>query len=180
MTPSSSIPCPYCGTPNPAGETTCQACSAPLAKATRPPVHHKAPRPPASQPPVSRARLESARKAGDEVEKLAGTALYAYSLFWRTIADAVVIASVAFSLGVIGGATGLAGMGILAAVALGWTVGFAVKSWYFTLASAPVGMLLGAGLGVLLYLLGMGRSWLIFPVAGGAILAANLGGRGQR
>jgi hypothetical protein len=184
MIPSSSIPCPFCGTPNPAGETTCQACGAPLAKTAPPPprpsLHPQAPKPPVPQAPVSQANLESARKAGDEVEKLASTALYTYSLFWRTIADGVVIASIAFSLGVTGGATGRPGMGILAAIALGWTVGFAVKSWYLTLASAPLGLLLGAGLGVLLYFLGMGRGWLIFPVAGGAILAANLGGRGQR
>ena len=70
---------------------------------------------------------------------------------------------VSLGLGIVGGATGTQVWGVLGAVLVGAAVGWAIKFSYFTLLSGPVGFVVGALVGLLLWALGLGKRRAGFP-----------------
>jgi hypothetical protein len=175
MSNSAAIVCEFCATQNPASQETCQACGAPLPR----PAVRKQPVVHSITPPITQTNreLEQARKAGEDVEELSRKALYAYSLIWRTLAESAAIAITAFGIGLVGGATGTAWVGILGAVLVGLGVGYAIKNSYLAMFSAPIGLVIGAVVAAIIYLL-LGAGMWVFVVTTSlfASLAAVLGG----
>jgi hypothetical protein len=172
------IVCPYCAVVNPVERQNCIACGAPLDKtavvietsSTVKGVNHKPDKIIASQ-----QQLDKARKAGEKVEAVANTALYTYSLFWRTLAEAGVIAICGFALGLVGGALDVPILGTIEAVLLGIAVGFTIKYSLLIWVMTPGGFVLGAAIGAALWALGVGTP--VFAVTTGlcAIILSLLG-----
>jgi hypothetical protein len=164
--------CVYCHTQNLLDKHSCLACGAPLPKLPPPvPVVSK-PKPSAS----TDIPLETVRKGGEEVDKLFTNAVYAYSLVWRTVAEALVITVVGLGIGIIAGATGVPLLGVAGGVLVGLAVGWAIKAAYFTLLMAPVGMVLGAVFGLVLWVAGLPRA-VVLPMIVLAATGGWLGGR---
>ena len=113
---------------------------------------------------------------GEKVDKAASTAFYIYSLFWRTLAEAIAIAITGFAIGLVGGATGMALWGVVGAATVGIVVGFTIKIYYFTIISAPAGIIAGAVFCVLLWVLGAPPSLDVFVLTLFTSLAAYIGG----
>ena len=155
------------------------ACGAPLPKLQTAPEPPKKPprRPGPVQISSDRQALHDARQAGEKIDKVAHSALYVYSAFWRTLAEAAVIALVGLGLGVTGGAVGQAVGGVLAALVVGALVGWAIKISYLTFISAPTGFAVGAGVCVVLYLLGVPPGVMVYVLAIFSGTAALVGGR---
>lgn len=155
------------------------ACGAPLPDLRASPEPPK--KPPRRTGPIQisseRQALHDAREAGEKIDKVAHSALYVYSAFWRTLAETVVIALVGFGLGVAGGAVGQAVGGVLAALIVGSLVGWAVKISYITYISAPTGFAIGAVLCALLYLVGVPLGVMVYVLATFSGAAALVGGR---
>lgn len=174
--------CPYCQTSNPASHQHCLACGAPLpattpAKATQPqPTAIRNPQMPQAAKQLNSTQL---RQAAEKTDDMYFTVLNTYAIAWRTLAEAISIALVAFVLGLIGGSTGLHVWGLLAALCVGSSVGWARKNFYLTLAGAPLGLILGLALGAVLWATG-GSPQLLLPCATlPALAAALLGSRPQ-
>jgi hypothetical protein len=180
MATSASIVCEFCSTLNPGSNETCLACGAPLPRAHQIPDQKASGQngKPAVQPEViTQPDLAKVRKAGEDLEALSRTALYAYSLFWRTLAEAGSIAMTGFGIGLVGGATGTSALAVPGAVLVGLGVGMSIKMSVLALFSAPLGLLVGALVGAVFYLLGAGV-WVFVAFASlGAFLAAFLGGQ---
>lgn len=182
------ITCEFCETLNPAGRETCLACGAPLPKKTNPPagldrIVYSAPHPEASQSDSAVAannQMQQEREDGEKVEEIGRKALYAYSLLWRTLAEAAAVAMTGIGLGVIGGVTGSSGLAVPGAVLVGIGVGFAIKIPLLALFSAPVGLLAGVLVGAVLYVLT--DILALIPVCASlcAFLAAIIGGSNIR
>ena len=164
--------CAYCHTQNPLDKHSCLACGAPLPK--MPPAV-----PVVSKPKPSASTdipLETVRKGGEEVDKLFTNAVYAYSLVWRTVAEALVITVVGLGIGITAGAIGVPLLGVAGGVLVGLAVGWAIKAAYFTLLMAPVGMVLGAVFGLVLWVVGLPRA-VVLPMIVLAAIGGWLGGR---
>lgn len=170
------IPCSYCGWLNNTDLENCQACGAPLE---------------VQQPEkvVDFEALPFERSDGpfgvvdqqndlEQIQKvLQSAAGFAYSIAWRTAAEAIAIGIVAFSLGVIGAITNLGVGAFLGALLVGGAIGSVVKNFWFTLFSAPMGALAGFLLGVLLSSAGGDPRLFVVSTSLIAILGAILGGR---
>ncbi len=171
--------CEYCRVLSPIAEAeTCLACGAPL-----PPVIASG----AKQAPAPKTKImahaegktpyEDLRKAGERADEAYTHLLYAYGLFWRVLADAFVIALGSLALGLLAGALGLApGWGLLAGASLGALVGWVVKGYLLTVIGVPAGILAGALLAALPWLLGMPAAGVFFIVWAGALAGGWLGG----
>lgn len=193
MSATQTTSCEFCGTLNPGNRKDCLACGAPLPARVAPalpinPARSAADLPwhatnPAKHPgkAVSANRqMQQAREAGEQVEVIGRKALYAYSLLWRTLAEAASIAMTSFALGLVGGITGTSGLAVPGAVMVGIGVGFAIKISLLALFSAPVGLLVGALVGGMFYLIS-GSVWALTGFAAlFAFLAALLGGHNIR
>ena len=175
------IVCQFCETVNPANLKNCQACGAPLEVKETPkekPVKQARPAPAQNTPAVQNAaNLQKARQASEKVEKTATKALYTYSSVLGSLADAFVIALVAFGIGLAGGATSLAAVGVLGAVVLGFAVGSVNKHVYLTILSAPLGFVLGTVVWLPMMFLGLGVKGFVFTSTLGAVLATLLFGK---
>ena len=167
------IICEYCATSNPWEATTCLACGAPL---TRPRVELTPKITTVSTPPP-KVSNEDIRKASEKADDVYFTVLNTYVIAWRTLGEAISIGLTGFILGFIGGATGVYFPGILGAVLVGVAVGFTRKQFYITLISAPAGLLLGLGLGVIVWALGSNPQVMVYAGLVFAIVGAILGGR---
>ena len=164
--------CAYCHTQNPLDKHSCLACGAPLPKMLQPAPVVSKPKPIAA-PDIP---LDTVRKAGEEVDKLFTTAVYAYSLLWRTVAEALVITLVGLGIGITAGTTGVPFLGVTGGVLVGLAVGWAIKAAYFTMLMAPAGMVLGAVFGLLLWAVGLPRL-VVLPMIALAVIGGWLGGR---
>jgi hypothetical protein len=162
--------CEYCGTANSKGGS-CIACGAPLPKAPR-----LKPKPRPKPVPEPDNTLETVRKGGEEVDKLFTNAVYAYSLVWRIVAEALAITVVSLGIGITAGATGVPFLGVVGGVLVGLAVGWAIKMAYLTFLMAPIGMVLGAVFGLGLWVIGMPRA-VVLPMIALAALGGWLGGR---
>lgn len=170
------IICSYCDAANAAGPL-CVACGAPLPEANPEPIQAPGRQPAPVQISQERQALQDTREMGEKIDKVSHSALYLYSTFWRTLAEAIVIALVSFGLGAAGGATGQALGGVLTALVVGALVGWAVKISYLTYLSAPTGFAVGAGLCVVVYLLGVPPGVMVYVLAAFSGAAALVGGR---
>jgi len=175
MSKTPRITCEYCATSNPGEAITCLACGAPL---TRPladptPIVTAIQSPPKAEKPPS----EELRKVGEKADDVYFMALDAYAIAWRTVGEAISIALTGFTLGIVGGATGMAFPGILGAVLVGLAVGSTRKQFYLALIGAPAGLLLGLGLGAAVWVLGGGPQVLVFSGLVGALIGAIAGGQ---
>lgn len=170
--------CVYCHTQNPWDNHSCLACGAPLPKMPLPKPAAAAPKPAAAppKPAVPQPTLETARKGGEEVDKMFTNAVYAYSLLWRTVAEALAITVVSLGIGITAGATGAPFLGVAGGMLVGLAVGWAIKAAYFTMLMAPSGMVLGAVFGLLLWMAGLPQA-VVLPMIGLAALGGWLGGR---
>ncbi len=180
--------CTYCNSANPHGSKTCVNCGAPLVQGK--PISESQsgsrkipefkPRPiikPRSKNTISRKNLETAQKAGKNMEKVVSGTIYIYAVFWRTLAESVVIAITALSLGIFGGSTDMVIWGILSGVIIGVAVGLAIKNYYLVLLSAPLGFILGTTIGGMLWAVGIGPKVLVFTTVSLASIFALLGSR---
>jgi hypothetical protein len=165
------IPCEYCLAVNPGNRRTCLACGAPLPKLA--PVKKTTPK---SDLPVPVQTLESARKGGEEVDKLFTNAVYAYSLLWRTVAEALAITVVTLAIGVTAGVTGVPFLGAAGGLLVGLAVGWPIKIAYLTMLMAPAGMVIGAVLGLVLWAVGLSQAVAV-PMILLAVLGGAVGGR---
>lgn len=167
--------CEYCRVRSPvAAAETCLACGAPLPPAPAPPARRKAAG--AARLAESKSPYEGLRQAGVRTEETYTHLLYAYGLFWRVLADAFVIALGGFSLGLLAGALGLGTWGLMAGASLGVAVGWVVKGYLLTVIGVPAGILAGALLAAVPWLLGMPPQGVFFIVWGAALAGGWLGG----
>ena len=173
------IVCLHCETINTAGSKACIACGAPLPKVKKPvnkPQIKVNPTIEINKQPIKKTTT-TAKKVGEDVDKVYRKAWGAYGLFWRTLGEAIVIALVSFGLGIIGGATGLALWGVILGVAFGVIVGFIVKSYLWLLIGTPIGFVVGALLGLLVSVIGIGPKSILFIVFISSALAVFIGAR---
>ncbi|MCJ7625343.1 MAG: hypothetical protein MUO76_17735 [Anaerolineaceae bacterium] len=184
MANANMISCEFCATLNLADAKNCVSCGAPVTKKR---ALQPRPSPGLKAGDSFSKRVEStpdsldldkARQAGEEVEEVFNKAVYAYSLVWRTLAEAATIAIVGFAVGLVGGATSMAFWGVLGAIILGAAVGFTIKMSYLTLLSAPLGLVIGTVIGIFLSAIGLGPRVFVFSTTIFAVLAAVVGGRG--
>jgi hypothetical protein len=169
--------CSWCGTVNDAEAASCLACGAPLEqqrKTPPPPQQTTARKPP--PPPRVEFGTRELKKMGESSEQVYTTALGAYAAVWRTLGEALGIAVAGFIMGFIGGASGLAVFGALAATAIGVVVGLTTKNFWFSALSAPFGALLGAVIWTPLWALGAPLQGMLLSAWIGAALLARLGG----
>ncbi|MBN1665689.1 MAG: zinc ribbon domain-containing protein [Anaerolineales bacterium] len=183
MSSPHNLICPYCQTANPPEQGHCLACGAPLPAQAAPQPPHPKPISPGQRAPAiqpgQEGPAEQIRKVTEKTDDLYFTVLNTYAIAWRTLAEAVSIALVAFVLGLIGGATSLHFFGILAGGLVGLCVGWARKNFYLTLAGAPLGLLLGLAVGAILWATGNNPQWLLLCATLPAMVAALLGNRPQ-
>ncbi len=180
--------CAYCKTINAAAASECLACGAPFERAgvrmARQPQPGSAQVKQRTVLMVPRAAAPAAEQP-DEFRELARTAnlfgrsaLLAYSLVWRTLAEAFAIGLVALVLGLISGMTGTATLGLPGAVLVGIAVGRTRKRTIGTLLGAPGGAMLGLALGFGLWFFGLrSPEILVLLMSGLGILGAIAGGR---
>ena len=184
MAASGRVTCGYCSIVNPAGDDNCLACGAPLPKELPVPARSSIDSAGRQSPDdfwkPRHNRLEDVRKAGEKLDQAYYSAAYAYSLFWRTLAETVMIAVVGFGIGLVGGATGMAVWGAVGATVYGIVVGLLVKRYLFLLLSAPLGVLIGAAFCVLLFIFGIEARWMVIVLSIVTILSAVIGGRRVR
>lgn len=176
------IPCQWCETLNDAAAEVCMACGGPLeveaAPYPPPKLYTVAPAPAQAAPiPAAGKQPDEIDELAKNAEKLAQSAIGAYSLFWQTLGEALGIAVSCLVLGFFGGAIGGGGWALLASAAVGLAVGLTTKPFWLAALSAPVGALLGAVIGLALWLVGVRIPILaLLPGAVLALLAAFLGG----
>jgi len=173
------VVCSWCETVNDGEAGSCLACGAPIVKPS--------PEPPASI--TNSTRLNAAPpkdfttqdlvKAGETADKLYTGAINAYALVWRTLGEALAIGVAAFILGLAGGATRQAGLGILAGIVLGILVGATTKNFWLTILGAPLGALLGAFMWLLPWALGAGVRGALYSAFGLGMLGAWVGKRSR-
>lgn len=137
---------------------TCLACGAPLPQIKPEPQSSSQTASQAHITPLAKRlqekrTLESARDIGEDIEKYAIKGLRIYSIFWRTLAESLVIAISTFCIGLASGACGMSIIGIMASIILGATVGTLVKGFYRWLLITLLGIIMGLLLGGLLYVL---------------------------
>jgi hypothetical protein len=181
MTNAARLICPFCDSVNPV-QDECQACGGPLEAAGSRIVQEAVKE---HEIPLAETEYFRDEPAGvDEVQELARTAnqvgrtaLGAYSLLWRTLAEAGAIALVGFVLGTLGGLTALRPWGILAGGLVGAAVGRSHKRTLGILLGAPAGALLGVLGGIVLMLIGLPPQALLVAAAAGALIGAPLGSR---
>jgi hypothetical protein len=111
--------------------------------------------------------LEQERRQREQIQKALNLAGDTYFWFWHTAAQVFAIALTGFALGVIGGATDAAWVGLAGALLVGLAVGWARKWSIIELLSAPLGLVLGTGLGILVWF------WLHQDII--FVIAASLG-----
>ncbi len=171
--------CEYCATQNLAGVRHCAACGAPITASATPAStrQHSPPRPApkqnAAQVWPSEANLT---QIGEKADEAYFTVMSVYAIAWRTVGEAIAIAVAAFIIGTAGGAAGMGFLGVLGAIGLGIAVGVTRKNIYFTLASAPLGTILGLLIGGVFWVMGS-PFLLIFLTTGCGIAAAMIGGQ---
>lgn len=173
------ITCLYCKTVNSPADETCLACGAPLERAPLSSARPAGPPPAAATgfgaAPAPDLTLDDLRKTGEQVEDVYHKALGVYALGWRTLGEVLSIALTASFLGLLAAVSGLAGWGILAALLVGLTVGLVAKNFWLTLLGAPGGAVAGAGVGLVLWAVGLGPGALFGAAWAGAEVGALLG-----
>lgn len=183
-------PCAYCDTTNPAYDSICIACGAPLGRPLQKPLDLTPKVTTTDQPAFwldqgkaalekDLATKENIHDAAQKAEKVYKAALGTYSVAWRTAAEAIVIALIGFIIGLIGGSTGMFFFGVVGAFALGITVGLTSKSFYATLIGAPAGGVIGLGISGVLWALSATPVIMVFVVTFFSIAGAVIGGRFQ-
>ena len=178
MSTRQTFPCPYYSTINGVKATTCIACGAPIEPPKLQPT--KKPRPVLAHKPEPKPRPEEQlRKIGEKTDDMYFTVLNTYAVAWRTLAEAIVIALCGFVLGLVGGATEMHWVGVLGGLVVGICVGWVRKNFYMTLASAPVGLILGLALGGIIWATGGSPQLLVIAASLLALAAALIGGRPQ-
>ena len=115
-------------------------------------------------------------KIGEKADDVYFTVLNSYAIAWRTLGEALAIALTGFILGLVGGLTGVFFSGIFGAILVGMAVGFTRKQFYGVLISAPVGLLLGLGLGALVWVLGGAPQVMVYSGLVFAVVGASVGG----
>jgi hypothetical protein len=167
--------CAYCNTPNSLGANTCPACGAPL-EIHKPTPHPKADSKSSMNVPASNYPEIDISKVGEKIDEAYFTVLNIYTVAWRTLAEAIAIAVGAFIIGAAGGVARAGFLGILGGIALGIAVGLTQKNFYITLISAPVGAMIGLGVGAIFWVAGISK---IFPliVTLLSIVGAIMGGK---
>ena len=175
MTQTRRIVCEYCATSNPWNENTCLACGGPLTppKIDLKPIVTTVNDGGGTQQPKSQDLKDATEKA----DGIYFTVLNTYAIAWRTVGEAISIALCGMILGFLGGVTGVIFPGILGAILIGLVVGFTRKPFIIVLISAPAGLFLGLGLGILIWILGGEPQIMIYLGMVFAIIGALLGGR---
>ena len=182
-----NITCEFCAAVNPAGQENCLACGAPLPR-IKPVLPSQKPKDPLEMFKLAQARPAATQKdagqdfadrffGGGQGTQLADQARQVVSILWRTAGEAIAIAVSGFIIGVTGGGTGLWFLGLAGAGCLGLFVGLAVKPLLFAALSAPLGTLLGLGIGFVLRTLGLGPASIVVAASLLGIAAALIGGR---
>lgn len=167
--------CEYCATANAYEALSCMACGAPLPKLAAMPVTPAAAAKKTS-PVIPSKKLETARKGGEDVDKLFTNAMYAYSVVWRTVAEALAITAVGLGIGIAAGVTGAPLLGVAGGLLIGLAVGWPIKMAYLTFIMAPAGMVVGAVFGLGLWALGLPRL-VVLPMIALAVMGGWLGGQ---
>lgn len=177
---SSQIACQWCATLNDSAAAVCKACGGPLeveAAPYPPPKAYSVQPAPVPASPVEPAPAAEIDELAKGAEKLVQGAAGAYSLFWRTLGEALGIAVSCLVLGLFGGAIGAGGWALLACAAVGLGVGLTTKPFWLSALSAPLGALFGALIGLAIWLAGVRIPVAaLLPAAGMALLAAIVGG----
>jgi hypothetical protein len=172
MIKTNSLICEYCQVLNPGGQKSCLACGAPLPGPKPWPIKPKI----TSYSRERKSPLQNERQVAEGVDKAYKTVMTVYGTFWRTLAEVAVIAMVGFAMGFIGALAGQPFLGVICALLVGVSVGLTIKNYYITLASAPIGTLLGAVISCGGYFLGLRGIWILIITAVCAILASVIGG----
>ena len=177
MAQSQRIICEYCKTSNPWEAHTCLACGGPI---TRPKadVEPNATVLKTLEKP-KHPQTGDIKAAAEKADDVYFTVLNTYAIAWRTLGEAISIALTGFILGFVGGATGIIFPGVLGATLVGLAVGLTRKQFYIVLISAPAGLLLGLGSGVLIWVLGGGPQVMVYTGMLFAVIAGFIGGRGN-
>ncbi len=171
------IVCSWCQTVNHADDAACVACGAPIEKPVK---TEEVSNPDAGQVLQTASKgvvPQDLRQAGETADKIYAGAMNAYGLVWRTLGETAAIAVAAFLLGLAGGATQLAWMGVLAGLIVGLAVGLSQKNFWFTILGAPAGVLVGAVGGMLPWALGAGPAGMLMTAAVLGVLGALAGRR---
>ena len=184
MTPTAPILCPFCGSANQAA-SECQACGGPLEGVAfetnsipeMPLAQYDEIGVPVSLPPVPKSGSDDVQELARTASLVGRSALMAYSLVWRTLAEAIAIGLTGFVLGTLGGLTGLGPWGVLAAALVGMLIGRAHKRTIGILTGAPGGALIGLLLGVILTQINLPPQILLLSTTVGALIGAPIGSR---
>jgi len=160
--------CDYCDTVNTKGRN-CIACGAPLPKS----APHPKPEP---QPKPQADSVLDKFEEEETLERAATFVAQTYTRMWTTLAEAMAIAVVSLGIGITAGVTGVPWVGILGGVAVGLAVGWAIKIPYLSFLMAPLGMVVGAVLGLLLWFAGL-RWAVVTPMIIMSVLGGVLGSR---
>lgn len=156
-----TVTCPYCGTSVPADDALCPACGAPVTveRPALPPVQPRLTVPTPPKPVALPKQTDAVVEAGHKVYSV-------YYHFWRAVADILIIALVAFSLGLIGAAVGLPVAGIIAALlAAGTVVVTTHRILLVTFFTPLAGLLLGSLIWVCPWTIGAGPKGMVFTAA---------------
>lgn len=176
MTQSQRIVCEYCQTSNPKERANCLTCGGPL---TYPPNETSIePKVTILETPAKSKQPQPDDLLGvvDKADDIYFTVLNTYAMAWRTVGEAISIALTGFILGLVGGATGAIIPGILGGILVGLAVGYTRKQLFLVLISAPAGLLLGLGLGALIWALGSGPQVMVYSGMLFAVIGTLLGG----
>jgi hypothetical protein len=175
MKETRQITCGYCKTQNPWEAKSCLACGGPL---THPEVdlETKVTLAPSSEKP-KQPQNEDIKKVTEKADELYFMAWNTYAIAWRTVGEAIAIALTGFILGFVGGATDTLFPGIVGATLVGLAIGITRKQFYIVLVSAPAGLLLGLGLGAMIWFLGSEPQVMVYTGMIFAIIGAVIGGK---
>jgi hypothetical protein len=177
-----NVTCEFCAVVNPAGQENCIACGAPLPR-IKPIVPAMQPKDPAEMFKLTPTRPAASQDfanrylGGGQGAHLADKAQQLVSVVWRTAGEVIAIAVSGFIIGMAGGGTGLWFLGLAGAGCLGLFVGLAVKPLLFAALSAPLGTIVGLGIGFVLRTLGVGPACIVVAASLLGIAAALIGGR---
>jgi len=167
------ITCEYCGSGNLDTERTCLACGAVLPGVRK---QKKVDRD-ISHQNIPDIKAGDIQEVGEDIDELYKKGLYVYSAFWRTLAEALVIALCGFAIGITAGATGLVVWGVIGATLVGFAVGWSIKMSLLTLLITPLGIVIGTLAGLIFWAFGGGAGIFVFTLTLFTVLATLIGGR---
>jgi hypothetical protein len=167
--------CQYCGSTLVVGTQYCFACGAPVEQT---PARHKPTYQAVLAPIKTNAEKEAEQKKQEEILKQAAAGLESgYYFLWHSLAQIFAVGISAAALGIIGGATDATLWGILGAGLVGAVVGNAYKWALLEMFSAPLGLVLGSALGIIIWLVIQNNAVFVFTATLGAAGMAALGSR---